>query len=87
MPGEAHGRLPRKAEALPACRRIRMGVPWIDPIYSLGLLGRFDVKVDNDWLLVAPHQNTFERHVAVRIDLLVRHVRRDIDEVARPSFG
>jgi len=62
-------------------------MPWIDPKYSLGLLGRFDVKVDNDWLLVAPDQNAFERHVAVRIDLLVRHVRRDIDEVARPSFG
>jgi len=47
-PSEAHGRLPRKAEALAARRRIRMGMPWIDPKYSLGLLGRFDVKVDND---------------------------------------
>jgi hypothetical protein len=62
-------------------------MPRIDPEYSLRLLDRLNVKVDNDWLLVAPHQNAFQRRVAVRIDLLVRYVRRDIDEVAWSSFG
>jgi hypothetical protein len=33
-------------------------------------------------LLAAPHQHALERCARIRVDLLVRHVRRHINEIA-----
>src|SRR3954465_12441909 len=40
------------------------------------------IEVDHDRLLTAAHDDAGERLVSAGIDLLVRHVRRDVDEVA-----
>src|SRR5262245_45873330 len=59
----------------------------IDPRHLLGLLHRLDVEVDDDRLVVAAHQHAFERLVRAGVDLLVRHERRHVDEVAGPGLG
>ena len=46
-----------------------------------------DVEVHDDRLLAAAHQHARQRLVVARVDLLVRHVRRHVDEVARARFG
>ena len=62
---------------------------WIGSIQrtSSGLLDRLDVEVDHDRLAAAAHQHAFQRLVGGGVDLLVRHVRRHVDEVARPGLG
>src|SRR5580765_3732765 len=59
----------------------------VDPPHRLGLLDRLDVEVDRDRLAVAAAEHALERLVAAGVDLLVRHPRRDVDEVARPGLG
>src|SRR5262249_15205499 len=59
----------------------------VDPRNVLRLLGRLNVEVDDDGLVVAAHQHAFERLVRARVDLLVRHVRRHEDEVTRAGLG
>jgi hypothetical protein len=46
-----------------------------------------DVEIHNDWLLATSHEHTFERLVSAGVDLLMRHIRRNVDEVARPGFS
>src|SRR6516225_7363055 len=46
-----------------------------------------DVKIDDDGLLARAHQYAFERLVAARIDLLVRHIGRHVDEIAGAGLG
>src|SRR5215213_10444843 len=57
------------------------------PVHLLRRLGRRDIEIDNDRLLVVAHDGTGKRFVLARIDLLMRNERRHVDEVARPSFG
>ena len=59
----------------------------VDPPYVLGRLDGRNIKIDDDWFLAASNQDAFERLVGVCIDFLVRHVRRDVDEIARARFG
>jgi hypothetical protein len=59
----------------------------IDPLHRLGLLDRLDVEVHRDRLAVAAAEHALERLVGAGVDLLVRHVGRDVDEVARPGLG
>src|SRR5262249_6252707 len=59
----------------------------VDPRNVLSLLGRLDVEVDDDGLVVAAHQHAFERLVRARVDLLVRYVGRHEDEVTRAGLG
>src|SRR5271170_890000 len=59
----------------------------IDPQYGLGLLDRLDVEIDRYRLAVAAHQHAFQNLVRAGVDLLMRHVRRDKDEIARICFG
>src|SRR5690606_4268175 len=54
----------------------------VDPGDLLRLLDRFDVEIDDDRLVVAPYQYAFQRLVAGRVDLLVRHIGRHEDEIA-----
>ncbi len=59
----------------------------VDPRHFGRLLDRLDVEVDHDRLVVAAHQHAFEDLVLTRIDLLVRHVRRHVDEIAGAGLG
>ena len=59
----------------------------VHPLHVLGI--GFDigqVEVDDDRLLVAADDDARQRCVGTGVDLLVRHVRRDVDEVAGPGF-
>ena len=58
----------------------------IDPVDLLRHLDGFDAgEVHDHGLVVGAHQHAFERLVAAGIDLLMRHKRRHIDEVARTA--
>ena len=48
----------------------------IDPEDRFGLLHRLDVQVHHDGLVVAAHQDAFQRLVGAGVDLLVRHIGR-----------
>src|ERR1700730_14050379 len=61
-------------------------VNWVDPRDGLGLLHGFNVEVDNNCLLVAAHNHAFQRLLRQRIYFLMRHVGRNINEVARPGL-
>src|SRR6266851_2764278 len=66
---------------------MRMGVDRIDPVDGLRLLDRGDVEIDDDRFLVAAHEDAFERLRGAGVDLLMRHVRRHVDEIARSRLG
>src|SRR4051812_25142471 len=61
---------------------VRIAVNGIDPQHGLGLLDRLDVEVDRDRLAVAAHQHAFQHLVRAGVDLLMRHVGRDENEIA-----
>src|SRR6516165_2843333 len=52
-----------------------------------GIPDRGYVEVHHDRFLVAAYHNTAQRLVFAGVDLLVRHVRGDIDEIAGARFG
>src|SRR3984957_6198444 len=60
----------------------RIAVHGIDPQHRLRLLHRLDVEIDRDRLAVAAHQHAFQDLVAAGVDLLMRHVGRNEDEIA-----
>src|SRR6516162_8665429 len=60
------------------------------PLPSLderGILDRGYAEVHYDRFLVAAYHDTAQRLVFAGVDLLVRHVRGDIDEIAGARFG
>src|SRR6185312_5152956 len=59
----------------------------VDPGDVFRPLRRLDVEIDDHGFIVGAHQHAFEHLVATGIDLLVRHVRRHVDEIAGPRFG
>lgn len=60
----------------------------IHPPDILRLLDRLDIwQIDGDGLAIAPDQHTLELLVLARVDLLVRHPRRHVDEIARAGFS
>src|SRR5579859_3708002 len=59
----------------------------VDPAHFLRPFDGLDVEIDDDRIVVAAHQHAFERLVGRGVDLLVRHIGRDIDEVARARLG
>jgi len=59
----------------------------VHPQYGLRLLHRLDVEIDRDGLTVAAHQHALQNLVRAGIDLLMRHVRRDEDEIAGIGLG
>src|ERR1700757_5120531 len=71
--------------------RISMGsrtpVNWVDPRDSFGLLHGFNVEVDNNCLLVTTHNHAFQRLLRQSVYFLMRHIGRNVNEVARPSLG
>jgi hypothetical protein len=64
---------------------LRMDV--VHPVNLLRRLGRRNLEINYDRLLVTAHDDTGKRFVLARIDLLMGNERRHVDEVARPSFG
>src|SRR5688572_1579691 len=62
--------------------------PATTEIYTLSLHDALPIfEIHHHRLVVAADHHAFERLAAARIDLLVGHERRDIDEVARIGFG
>jgi hypothetical protein len=52
-----------------------------------GRLRALDLKIDYDGVLTAPYHDSLAGLVRQCVDLLVRHVWRNIDEVARAGFA
>jgi len=59
----------------------------VDPPDLFGRLDGRNVEVDDDRFLPASHEDAFERLIGAGVDLLVRNVRRDVDEVAGSGFS
>src|SRR5215470_471277 len=60
------------------------------PLSSLDerdVICRFQIEIHHDRLLVAAHDNAAQLLVVAGVELLVRHVRGDVDEVARAGLG
>src|ERR1700693_6539833 len=52
-----------------------------------GWLGALEVKIHHDRILTAAYHDRFARLVGESVDLLMRHVGRNVDEVARPGLA
>lgn len=60
----------------------------INPFDPLRVLDRHDIRqINSNGLSITTHQHTLQLLVFLRIDLLVRHVRRDVDEIPGSSLG
>src|SRR5262249_45974916 len=59
----------------------------VDPAHELGYLYRLDVEVDDESLLPAARQHAMQLDIIARVDFLMRHVRRHVDEVTWAGFG
>ena len=46
-------------------------------------LRTLDVQIDDDWILSAPDNHGFTRHIGAGVDLLMRDVWRNVDKVSR----
>ena len=57
------------------------------PQNRIGFFHRLDVDVDSHRLPVAATQHAFQQLGGAGIDFLVRHIRRHVDEIARPRLG
>src|ERR1700733_16205090 len=58
----------------------------VDPQNRLRLFHRLDVEIDRDRLAVAAHQHAFKHLVGAGVDLLMRHIGRNKNEVAGIGF-
>src|SRR5262245_33954197 len=68
-----------------SCSGELLAVDRVDPGDVFGFLDSLDVEIDDHSFVVAADHDAFERLIAVRIDLLMRHERRHIDEIAWTS--
>src|SRR5258706_1390839 len=66
---------------------LRRRVDVVHPVHFLGFLDHRDVEVDHHRLLAAAAEHAGKRLAVARVDLLVRHVRWHVDEVARAGLG
>ena len=53
---------------------------------DFGFFNRLNVEVDRNGFAIAAHQNAFEHLVAAGVDLLMRHIGRDENEIAGIGF-
>ncbi|MNC85472.1 hypothetical protein D3C83_10720 [compost metagenome] len=56
-------------------------------MHFLGFFDHGNIEVDDDRFLPASHQHAGERFIVVRIDFLVRHIGRHVNEVPGPRLG
>src|SRR5215218_7906581 len=75
------------SSSLPSLRCSSLALAGLDPANLFRLFDRLDLEVDYDRLVVAAHQHAFEGFITRRVALLVRHIGRYEDEVARPGLG
>src|SRR4029077_6841274 len=59
----------------------------VDPAHEFRNLYRRDVEIDNEALLPASCQHAVKPSIRARVDLLMRHVGRDIDEIPCRGLG
>ncbi len=71
----------------PLARILGVRMDLVYPVNLLQRLGRRDIEINHDRLLVIAHDDTAKWFVLARIDLLMGNERWHVDEVARPSFG
>src|SRR4051812_40862045 len=50
-------------------------------------LRAFAIQIHNDWILTASYHYRLTAFIGPSVDLLMRHVRRNVDEVARSGFA
>src|SRR5205814_2338747 len=77
-----------------ALRRLRtdpanssLAVDRVQPAHLFRLFDRLDVEVDDDCLVITAHQHAFQRLIARSVDLLMRHIGRHENEIARSGLG
>src|SRR5258707_383944 len=51
-----------------------------------GWLRTFEIQVDDNGILTASYHHRLTGFIGPSVDLLMRHVRRNVDEVARSGF-
>ena len=71
----------------PLTRILGVRMDMVYPVNFLRRLGRRDIEINHDRLLVITHDDTGKWFVLARIDLLMGSERWHVDEVARPRFG
>lgn len=59
---------------------------WHISVPSTGCFGSVDLQIDHNRFLPAAHDNAFADFICKRIDLLMRHKRGNVNEVARPRI-
>jgi hypothetical protein len=47
----------------------------------------FEIEIDHDGVLAASHDDGFTGFVRKSVDLLVRHIGRDVDEISRAGLA
>jgi hypothetical protein len=62
-------------------------VKWNSAAASAAGFRTLQVKIDHYRFLAAADYHGFTRFVSASIDLLVRHVRRNVNEIARPGLA
>src|ERR1041385_177515 len=58
----------------------------VDPPHLFRLFDRLDIEIDDNRLVVAAHQHAFQGLLAGSVDLLMRHIGRYKDEIARSGL-
>ena len=55
----------------------------VDPAHEFRNLDRRNVEIDNEALLPTSCKHAVKLHILARVDLLMWHVGRDVDEIPR----
>src|SRR3954462_14046604 len=66
---------------------VRGRVDVVDPVHFFRSLDHRDVEIHHHRLLTAAAEHARERLAVARVDLLVWHIRRHVDEIARAGLG
>ena len=77
---------PRTSQ-IPFATILGVRMDMVYPVHLLRRLGRRNIEIDNDRLLVIAHGDTGKWFILACINLLMGNERWHVDEVARPSFG
>jgi hypothetical protein len=54
--------------------------------YRFWLFDGYDIEIDCNAFVIAAHYHEIERFVRVEVPLLMRYIRREVDEIAEPHF-
>src|SRR5262249_34966389 len=59
----------------------------VDPQDRLRFLYRLNIEIDRDGFAITAHQDAFQDLIRTGVDFLMRHVRRDKNEIAGIGLG